>query len=91
MPRTRLTLALLTAAGVSLALMQTLVIPALPFFGREFGASASWTAWIVTGFLLSSSVLTPILGRLGDNDLPVRISAGKPAVLRVGIGTGGYP
>jgi MFS family permease len=66
MPRTRLTLALLTAAGVSLALMQTLVIPALPFFGREFGASASWTAWILTGFLLSSSVLTPIIGRLGD-------------------------
>jgi EmrB/QacA subfamily drug resistance transporter len=66
MARTRLTLALLTAAGVSLALMQTLVIPALPFFGREFGASASWTAWIVTGFLLSSSVLTPIVGRLGD-------------------------
>ena len=66
MPRTRLTLVLLTSAGVSLALMQTLVIPALPFFGREFGASASWTAWIVTGFLLSSSVLTPIVGRLGD-------------------------
>ena len=66
MARTRLTLALLTAAGVSLALMQTLVIPALPFFGREFGESASWTAWIVTGFLLSSSVLTPIVGRLGD-------------------------
>ena len=66
MARTRLTLTLLTAAGVSLALMQTLVIPALPFFGREFGESASWTAWIVTGFLLSSSVLTPIVGRLGD-------------------------
>src|SRR5215208_5911327 len=65
MPRTRLTLILLTSAGVSLALMQTLVIPALPFFGREFGASPSWTAWIVTGFLPSSSVLTPIVGRLG--------------------------
>src|SRR5215207_2523904 len=66
MPRTRLTLVLLTAAGVSLALMQTLVIPALPYFGREFDQSASWTAWIVTGFLLSSSVLTPIVGKLGD-------------------------
>ena len=31
------TLALLTVAGVSFALMQTLVIPALPFFQREFG------------------------------------------------------
>jgi EmrB/QacA subfamily drug resistance transporter len=82
MPRTRLTLALLTAAGVSLALMQTLVIPALPFFGREFGASASWTAWILTGFLLSSSVLTPIIGRLGD-------AHGKKRILVASLGVFG--
>ena len=60
------TLGLLTIAGVSFALMQTLVVPALPFFQREFDTSASWVTWIATGFLLSSSVLTPILGKLGD-------------------------
>ena len=61
------TLGLLTIAGVSFALMQTLVVPALPFFPREFHTSASWVTWIATGFLLSSSVLTPILGKLGDS------------------------
>lgn len=61
-----ITLALLTTAGVSFALMQTLVIPALPHFQREFDTSATWVTWIATGFLLSSSVLTPILGKLGD-------------------------
>jgi EmrB/QacA subfamily drug resistance transporter len=60
------TLALLVVAGVSFAVMQTLVVPALPFFQREFHTSASWVTWIATGFLLSSSVLTPILGKLGD-------------------------
>src|SRR5918997_5567263 len=60
------TLALLTIAGISFAVMQTLVVPALPFFQREFDTSASWVTWIATGFLLSSSVLTPILGKLGD-------------------------
>jgi EmrB/QacA subfamily drug resistance transporter len=60
------TLALLTTAGISFALMQTLVVPALPFFQREFDTSASLVTWIATGFLLSSSVLTPILGKLGD-------------------------
>lgn len=60
------TLALLTVAGISFALMQTLVVPALPFFQREFHTTASWVTWIATGFLLSSSVLTPILGKLGD-------------------------
>jgi EmrB/QacA subfamily drug resistance transporter len=61
------TLGLLTVAGVSFAIMQTLVVPALPFFQREFHTSASWVTWIATGFLLSSSVLTPILGKLGDS------------------------
>src|SRR5215217_515955 len=61
-----ITLALLATAGVAFAVMQTLLIPALPFFRREFGASQADVTWIVTGFLLSSSVCTPILGRLGD-------------------------
>ncbi len=61
------TLALLTVAGISFAVMQTLVVPALPFFQREFNTTASWATWIATGFLLSSSVLTPILGKLGDS------------------------
>src|SRR3954469_16220468 len=60
------TLALLTVAGISFALMQTLVVPALPFFQKEFDTTATWVTWIATGFLLSSSVLTPILGKLGD-------------------------
>lgn len=60
------TLALLTTAGVSFAFMQTLVIPALPLFQREFDTSTAWVTWIATILLLTSSVLTPILGKLGD-------------------------
>jgi hypothetical protein len=37
--------ALLTISGIALALMQTLVIPALPFFRREFDASAGAVTW----------------------------------------------
>ena len=47
--------------------MQTLVIPALPFFQREFDTTPTGATWIATGFLLSSCVLTPILGKLGDS------------------------
>src|SRR3954447_9362700 len=60
------TLTLLMIAGISFALMQTLVVPALPFFQREFETTPEWTTWLVTSFLVSSSVLTPILGKLGD-------------------------
>src|ERR687895_2694345 len=80
-PRTswRVTLALLTVAGIAFAVMQTLVVPALPHFQREFETSASWVTWIATGFLLSSSVLTPILGKLGD-------AYGKQRLLVIALG-----
>jgi EmrB/QacA subfamily drug resistance transporter len=59
-------LVVLLLAGVSFALSQTLVIPALPELSRDLHASASATSWILTGFLLSASVATPIVGKLGD-------------------------
>jgi EmrB/QacA subfamily drug resistance transporter len=74
-----ITLGLLTIAGISFAVMQTLVVPALPFFQREFDTTASWATWIATGFLLSSSVLTPILGKLGD-------AYGKKRMLVISLG-----
>jgi EmrB/QacA subfamily drug resistance transporter len=73
------TLALLVVAGISFAVMQTLVVPALPFFQREFDTTATSVTWIATGFLLSSSVLTPILGKLGD-------SYGKKRMLVISLG-----
>jgi EmrB/QacA subfamily drug resistance transporter len=59
-------LAVLLLAGVSFALSQTLVIPALPQIGAELDASPSLTSWVLTAFLLSASVATPIIGKLGD-------------------------
>jgi EmrB/QacA subfamily drug resistance transporter len=56
----------LLLAGVSFALSQTLVIPALPEISSEVGASASASSWLITGFLLAASVSTPIVGKLGD-------------------------
>jgi EmrB/QacA subfamily drug resistance transporter len=60
------TLATLVFAGVAFALQQTMVVPALPVLQREFDTSAAWAAWLLTGFLLSASVSTPLLGKLGD-------------------------
>jgi EmrB/QacA subfamily drug resistance transporter len=59
-------LAVLMLAGVSFALSQTLVIPALPEIAADLDASPTAASWILTGFLLSASVATPIVGKLGD-------------------------
>jgi EmrB/QacA subfamily drug resistance transporter len=42
------------------------VVPALPQIQDSLHASESAVAWVLTAFLLSASVATPILGRLGD-------------------------
>ncbi len=60
------TLAVLSLAGLAFALLQSLVAPALPTIQKDLGASASGITWVLTGYLLSAAVFTPIIGRLGD-------------------------
>jgi EmrB/QacA subfamily drug resistance transporter len=60
------TFAVLAISGASYALLQSAVAPALPDIQKELHSSATATAWLLTGYLLSASVLTPIIGRLGD-------------------------
>jgi EmrB/QacA subfamily drug resistance transporter len=59
-------LLVLVLAGVSFALSQTLVIPALPDIAANVNASPAAASWILSGFLLSASISTPIVGKLGD-------------------------
>lgn len=56
----------LVLAGVAFSLSQTLVVPALPALAKEFEASQSAVSWVLTGFLVSASIWTPIIGKLGD-------------------------
>ena len=73
------TLAVLTVAATAFAIQQTLVFPALPTLQRELGVSAVLATWVLTVFLLSAAVLTPILGKLGDQ-------YGKERLLVISLG-----
>src|SRR3954471_4579537 len=61
-----LTFGVLALSGATYALLQSLVAPALPEIQRDLHTSATAVAWVLTAFLLSASIFTPILGRLGD-------------------------
>src|SRR5947209_4221841 len=61
-----LVLAVLSLAGLAYAVLASAVIPALPTFQHSLHASETGAAWLLTGFLLSASVGTSIIGRLGD-------------------------
>ena len=61
----RLTLAVLSLAGLAYAVLSSSVVPALPTIQHDLNASETGVTWLLTGYLLSASVGTAILGRLG--------------------------
>jgi EmrB/QacA subfamily drug resistance transporter len=65
-PSPRIILAVLSLGGISYALLQSLVVPALPQIQHSLHTSESAVGWVLTAYLLSASVATPIIGRLGD-------------------------
>jgi MFS family permease len=58
--------AVLSAAGISVSLMQTLIIPLIPKLPILLHTSASNASWAITATLLTAAVATPVFGRLGD-------------------------
>jgi MFS family permease len=56
----------LVLACASFSLSQTLAIPALPEIASDLRTTPEAASWILTAFLLSASISTPIVGKLGD-------------------------
>ncbi len=64
--RRQLTFGILAAGIGAYALLQSLVLPVLSTVQHELHTSQSTVTWVLTAYLLSASVMTPILGRIGD-------------------------
>ena len=64
--RPNLILGVLLLAGLAYAVLSSAVIPALPTIQRDLHTTETGVTWLLTGFLLSASVGTSIIGRLGD-------------------------
>ena len=59
-------LAVLSIGALVYSVLASSVIPALPTIQRDLHASETGVTWLLTGFLLSASVGTAIIGKLGD-------------------------
>src|SRR5262249_46617343 len=62
----RVILGVLSLGGVAYALVGAVVVPALPTIQHALNTSETGVAWVLTAYLLASSVGTSVLGRLGD-------------------------
>jgi EmrB/QacA subfamily drug resistance transporter len=65
-PHYQLTFAILAIGIGAYALLQSLVIPVLTTVAKELHTSQDAVTWVLTAYLLSASIMTPILGRVGD-------------------------
>ena len=73
------TFVVLATAVATYALLQSLVIPVLPTIQAGLHTSQNAVTWVLTAYLLSASIFTPIMGRLGD-------MRGKEQMLLVALG-----
>src|ERR1700737_5002619 len=85
-PRTRygVTFAVLAAATAAFTLLQSLVIPVLPTIQAGLHTSQNSVTWVLTAYLLSASIFTPIVGRLGDMRGKERLLVAALIALTVG-------
>jgi EmrB/QacA subfamily drug resistance transporter len=81
------TFALLATAGIAYALLQSLVAPALPELQDALHTSVNSASWVLTAYLLSASIATPLIGRLGDIHGKERPLVGVLVLLCVGTVT----
>lgn len=88
-PNSTLIVIYLALGGLSFAVLQSLVAPALSTIGADLKTSESGVSWILTAYLLSASVLTPIFGRLGDMIGKRRVLIVVLAILTVGTALSG--
>ena len=61
-----ITFAVLAVSVSSFALRQSLIVPVLARIQIEFDTDQTTVTWVLTAYLLSASICTPLLGRVGD-------------------------
>jgi MFS family permease len=72
-------LVMLSVTSASYSLVLSLVNPALETLRSTMHARQLGVSWVLTAYLLSSALLTPVLGKLGDQQ-------GKKPLLLVTLG-----
>src|SRR3954464_1835919 len=80
----RVTFVVLCVGVASFSLLQSLVNPVLPTIQAALDTDQATVTWVLTAYLLSASVFTPIIGRVGDKVGKERMLVVALAALAVG-------
>jgi MFS family permease len=88
LPRSTAVIGVLASCGLSVSLMQTLVVPLLPRFPQLLSASPATVAWLVTATLVAAAVSAPVMGRLGDMHGKRRVLLAALVIVTLGSALG---
>lgn len=80
----RVTFFVLCLGVASFSLLQSMVNPVLPTIARELDTDQATATWVLTANLLSASIFTPIIGRVGDKVGKERMLIVALAALAIG-------
>jgi MFS family permease len=84
------TLVILSCLGLITMYGETMVLPAIPDFIRDFNISYNTSSWILSSYLIAGAVMTPIAGRLSDIYGRKKMLLIVMAVYSTGILAGGF-
>lgn len=84
------TLIILSSLGLITMYGETMVLPAIPDFIRDFNISYSTSSWILSSYLIAGAVMTPIAGKLSDIYGKKKILLIVMAIYSSGILAGGF-
>jgi MFS family permease len=83
-------LAILSCIATMVMYAETMLIPAIPDLIKEFHVSYSMSSWILTAYLISGAVMTPIAGKLSDIYGRKKILLIIMVIYAVGVSTAGF-
>jgi MFS family permease len=83
-------LVVLSLVATMVMYAETMLIPAIPDLIKDFGTSYSMSSWILTAYLVSGAVMTPIAGKLSDIYGKKRILLIIMAIYTVGVSSAGF-
>ena len=83
-------LIILSLIAIMVMFTESMLIPALPTLQAEFNSTATWTAWILSIYLVVGTVSTPIFGKLGDSHGKKKMLLICMALYTVGVIANGF-
>jgi MFS family permease len=84
------TLVILSCLGLIVMFDETMILPAIPDFIRNFHISYSISSWLLSAYIIAAAVMTPIGGKLSDIYGKKKILLIIMAIYAVGILAGRF-